>query len=135
MTPVLQLEAEWGRHKSTVLQSGISVPWRLMRGVFGTLGQQAEYEIGERTPALDTERIVLGAEEHDLGLAENRARAGADREGIKRQILRATRGDRRLGPGTGDDDRDVAVRDISCRMQHVRLRERAHQVCTGLIDN
>ena len=57
--------------------------------VLRRFGQESEDIVGERAPAFDAEGVLAGAQQHDLDLAENGARAGADRKGGKRQILRA----------------------------------------------
>jgi hypothetical protein len=96
--------------------------------VFSTFRQQPEDEGREGPPALDAELILARAEEDDLRLAEDGARAGTDREDRQRQILRAAAVDGHVRTRTTDDDGDIAVRDVDRRMQRAARGCCRHQV-------
>src|SRR6478735_6899355 len=64
------------------------------------------------TPALDTIARRAVADEHDLGLAEERAAGGADRKDRVGEVEGAAGVQNRSGLGPAHRDADVAVPDI-----------------------
>ena len=72
--------ADSGWRFSTAALSGGRDPL-CCRGVLGGFRQEGPGIVGERAPAFDAEAVFRRAQQHDLDLAQDGARAGADRKG------------------------------------------------------